>query len=422
MNINSRSAIKITLIYFVFSAIWILGSDSLLLLLSSDIYQFQYISLIKGIFFILTSSLIIYILVKHETQMIAKANLNIDNLSSRDFRTGLYNRKTYLEDISNIDDHIDNICMIIIDINGLKVINEVYSDETGDDVLIYLAKLLKKTFKEKGKVYRIGGDEFVVILNESDATKINNEVDVLYTTILKQEIVKLNFTISLGYSTSHDNVSNIKEIYAIAFDRMLKNKLVEANSSQSSIVASLKATLFERSDETEEHANRIGNYATMIGKKLGLSHSKISELQLLGYLHDIGKVGISDAILFKPGRLTELEMNRMKQHPIIGYKIASGIHQLENVAYTIMTHHERWDGKGYPKGLKKIEIPLLSRIISVVDAYDAMTNDRCYKKAMSKEKAITELIDNAGTQFDPDIVKTFIGLIKESDKNPSHVA
>ena len=126
---------------------------------------------------------------------------------------------------------------------------------------------------------------------------------------------------------------------------------------------------------------------------------------------DIGKIGIDDSVLKKPGKLNDEEWVIMKKHPEIGYRIAKSASELEPIAEYILTHHEKWNGKGYPKGLKGEEIPLLSRILAVVDAYDAMTEDRVYRKAMSKEEAIMEILANAGEQFDPEIAKIFIGII-----------
>jgi len=133
-------------------------------------------------------------------------------------------------------------------------------------------------------------------------------------------------------------------------------------------------------------------------------------------LHDIGKIGIDDKILNKPGKLTEEEWAIMKRHPEIGYRIARASHKLARIADYILTHHERWDGAGYPKGLKGEDIPLLSRILAVADAYDAMTEDRVYRKAMSKEQAVEEIRRNAGTQFDPLIANIFIETILEEVK------
>ena len=167
-------------------------------------------------------------------------------------------------------------------------------------------------------------------------------------------------------------------------------------------------TVYEKSQETEQHAERLATLSTKVGRRLNLIEKDLGELQLLGILHDIGKIGIDDKILNKPGKLSEEEWTVMKRHPEIGYRIARASHKLARIADYIISHHERWDGKGYPKGLKGNDIPLLSRIISVADAYDAMTEDRVYRKAMSKEEAITEIRRNAGFQFDPVIANIFI--------------
>ena len=137
----------------------------------------------------------------------------------------------------------------------------------------------------------------------------------------------------------------------------------------------------------------------------------LNDLEMLAMMHDIGKIGIDDAILKKPGRLTDEEYDIMKSHTTIGYKMATTIPEIEHIAYLILTHHEWYDGKGYPKGLKGEDIPLLSRIIAIIDAYDVMTHDRVYKKAVTKLEAIAELRRCQGTQFDPKLVDTFIDMI-----------
>ena len=135
------------------------------------------------------------------------------------------------------------------------------------------------------------------------------------------------------------------------------------------------------------------------------------ELELLSMLHDIGKIGVDDSILTKFDTLTDAEWREMKKHPEIGYRIAMAAPELKHIAEYILCHHERWDGKGYPQGLTGEEIPVLSRIIAVVDSYDAMTHDRAYRKAISAEDAKTEILNNAGTQFDPKIAKVFVDKI-----------
>ncbi len=174
----------------------------------------------------------------------------------------------------------------------------------------------------------------------------------------------------------------------------------------------MKVSLFEKSNETEAHTNRLYKNCYKIGKKYNLSDDEFNDLELVCLLHDIGKIGITDLILKKPGILNDEEWIEMKKHPEIGFRIAQATPELKKVAKYILHHHEIFDGTGYPKWLKKFQIPLIDRILSVVDSYDAMTNDRTYRKALTKDEAIQELIDNSGTQFDPEIVKIFIEEIK----------
>jgi HD-GYP domain-containing protein (c-di-GMP phosphodiesterase class II) len=169
--------------------------------------------------------------------------------------------------------------------------------------------------------------------------------------------------------------------------------------------------MYERSNETEEHSVRLAKYASMVGKKLSLSLTQLDELELTAMLHDIGKIGVDDNVLKKPGSLTKTEWIQMKRHPEIGYRIAISSPELSHIADFILSHHERWDGEGYPRGLKGTDIPIQARIIAVVDAYDAMTNDRPYRKGLSKKEAIDEIAKNSGIQFDPQIVEAFLAVL-----------
>ena len=192
---------------------------------------------------------------------------------------------------------------------------------------------------------------------------------------------------------------------------MYTHKLVEHQSVHSAIISSLEKALEERDYETEAHVKRIKKLALKLGKELNLSEETLDEVVLLAALHDIGKIFIADSIILKPTSLTKEEWQAIKRHPEVGYRIAASSAELASIAKGILYHHEWWDGKGYPKGLAGESIPLISRIISIVDAYDAMTNDRPYRKALSTEKAIEELKRCAGTQFDPTLVNKFIEII-----------
>lgn len=214
---------------------------------------------------------------------------------------------------------------------------------------------------------------------------------------------------------------NEDSIIKVAEDNTYRYILLPDESLHSSIISSIKTILLEKSQETEEHAQRLVELSKTIGKKMNLTDEQLDELELLSVLHDIGKIGVNDSILNKPGKLTEEEWVEMKKHPENGYRIAMSTPELVSIANYILCHHERWDGKGYPQGLKGPNIPLFSRILAIVDAYDAMTQDRLYRKAITKETAIAEIKRNAGTQFDPEIAEIFIEAFYKKIEDKDHL-
>jgi len=203
---------------------------------------------------------------------------------------------------------------------------------------------------------------------------------------------------------------SFSHISKLAEDYMYRQKLLERESFHSILIETLKISLFERSNETVEHASRLANLSKKLGISMGLSRDELNNLELLSALHDIGKISIDNFILTKPEKLTGDEWLEMRKHPAIGYRIAMASTELRSIAEFILCHHERWDGKGYPQGRSGENIPLLSRIISVVDAYDAMIYDRHYRKALTKEAAFAEIADHSGSQFDPAIAAQFLKL------------
>ncbi|MFW5986272.1 MAG: HD-GYP domain-containing protein, partial [Halanaerobiales bacterium] len=206
-----------------------------------------------------------------------------------------------------------------------------------------------------------------------------------------------------------------QDIYKIlnrAEEKMYQNKLAEGRSAKSNILNTLLATLGEKSHETQAHARRLEELAFKIGKEINLPYLELDRLSLVASLHDIGKIIVPEDILTKPRKLTKEEWNIIKDHPAAGYRICVNTEEFSHVAKEILSHHERWDGSGYPEGVSGEEIPLLARIISIVDAYDVMTNGRSYKDAMTKKMALTEIERCAGSQFDPELANVFIGIMR----------
>lgn len=332
-------------------------------------------------------------------------------LSYTDRLTGLYNRSYFDEKLKDlIENNNENIAIITGDVNGLKIVNDTLGHLEGDKLLIYIANILKQACKEDGFVFRWGGDEFITVLpnaKEHDCVKFIEDVNRLCDNEVNENF---KLSIALGYSFFNKEIE-IEEVLRASENEAYKVKMSSDKSIRKSMLSKLKMTLQIKNLETQEHTERVSNYCLKIGKALNFTKSQLKQLLLVAQLHDIGKIGIPEKILLKPGKLDEVEFEIMKTHSDKGYRLALLLPELSHIAREILTHHERWDGKGYPLGLKGEEIPLNARIIGVVDAFDAITNDRPYQKGKSKEEALEELKKHSGRQFDPHIVEIFCKVI-----------
>ena len=343
-----------------------------------------------------------------------KAEEEIKYLSYFDKLTGLYNRTYFKKQLAEIDKERNlPLSIIMADCNGLKIVNDAFGHDEGDRLLVHTARVLQRACCQEDIVARIGGDEFAIILPKVDQEAAYVVFQRIKEYCAEEKSLVVVPSLAMGIATKTSPDEDINRILKKAEDRMYSAKLSENKSTRSSVVLSLRKTLEERTHETEEHASRLRVLSTELGKRMGLNDSFLTELSLLAHLHDIGKIATPDSILNKPGKLTEEEWAIMKKHSEAGYRIAASSPELAFIADYILSHHERWDGTGYPEQLKHYQIPLQSRIIAVVDAYDAMTNPRVYKKLMTKEEALAELERCAGTQFDPAIVKTFVEMMRE---------
>jgi diguanylate cyclase (GGDEF)-like protein/PAS domain S-box-containing protein len=334
-------------------------------------------------------------------------------LTYHDILTGLYNRRFFEEQIKTLNTNQQMPFSVISgDINGLKLINDALGHNEGDKLLIEVAKILKSCCDKENIVCRTGGDEFCILLPKTDNQSAQLIVDRIIQKCkeYRNEEYKETYyvSIALGHSTKMKIEEPFEKVFKDAEERMYRMKLFEHKSIHSSIISSIKATMFEKSNETEEHSERIAKLSKKLGETLGLNSEALNDLELLATLHDIGKISIDGNILKKIDKLTENEWHEIKKHPEVGYRITNASPELKHISEYILCHHERWDGKGYPQGLSGTNIPILSRILTIVDSYDAMTQDRAYRKAMSKDDAILELLKNAGAQFDPDIVRIFV--------------
>lgn len=348
-----------------------------------------------------------------------KENDEIRYISYHDKLTGLYNRAFFEEELVRLNTTRQYpLTLIIGDCNGLKIANDIFGHMEGDRLLQTIARILKKATRHEDIVARWGGDEFAIILpktNQADGIEIQERILQL---CVEAPFDPIQPSLAMGSATNTEagiKSNDMKDLLKMAEDRMYRHKLMEGRSARNTLLMSIKNMLFEKSYETQEHANRLKDISERFGHAVGLSSFEQEELSLLAILHDVGKVGIPDMILTKPDRLNDEEWGIMKKHSEKGYKLAKSTPELNNIADYILHHHERWDGSGYPSGLHGENIPKLSRILSLVDAYDVMTHSRAYKEAQSKIDALKEIEKCAGSQFDPHLADIFIQIMNAED-------
>lgn len=329
-----------------------------------------------------------------------------------DALTGMHNRRYFEEEFKRLDVARNlPISIIMGDLNGLKLVNDTFGHARGDKLLMKASSAMKTACRCGDIAARWGGDEFVMLLPKTTKEEVEDIVRKILRSCSKMKVGSLNVSVSLGWGTKTEKDESLSKVLKSAEDYMYKHKLAESGSMRGNIIHAIFRTLREKNPRIESHSERVSLLCEQIGAAMSLSAKDINELKVSGLLHDIGKVTIDDRILQKTEKLTEYEWMEIKRHSDIGYRILNTSPDMSDIAVNVLSHHERPDGKGYPRGIYGEEIPLASKIIAVADSYDAMTNDRPYKKIQSKDEAIEELIKNKKTQFDPKIVDLFIEKI-----------
>ncbi|WP_042277728.1 sensor domain-containing diguanylate cyclase/phosphohydrolase [[Clostridium] dakarense] len=337
-------------------------------------------------------------------------------LSYTDSLTGVYNRACFEEkkEALNSSKHLP-IGVIMGDVNGLKFVNDTFGHLEGDKLLKNMTNILRKVTCKNDFIFRWGGDEFIILMPNCDEDKCEQVIKNIIDGCKKVDFELIEMSISLGSSIKHSLEASIYDNLKEAEEKLYRQKFLQERSIRSSIIFSLNQSLNEKNVETEQHTKRLVDYACQIGKRLGFNTSQLDELALVTSLHDIGKIGISEEILLKPEKLTKEEYDIIKTHTEKGYRILQASGELSHVSKGVLAHHERYDGLGYPLGLSKEEIPITSRIVNIVDSYDAMISDRGYNTVKTKSEAIEEIKRCSGTQFDPNIAKIFIEILENEE-------
>ncbi len=358
--------------------------------------------------------------------------------------TGLYNQfyfNNQLEQEVKRNRDGEEFSLLFLDIDHFKKVNDHLGHMEGDRILASVGKLIQENLREQDILARYGGEEFVVLLPDCPVDQSEFIANRIRASIASYPLTNglLPVTVSVGSATFPLNGSNAKSLLFSADTAMYsakaqgRNKVVlsskegtmvdEEQSSEEEIVDGLHvkemiyafaAAMDAKDVYTQKHSETVSRYSGAVAARMGLTEVEIKRIAMAGLLHDVGKIGVPDHILNKPSKLTDEEFEIVKQHPTLGKNILEHISSINDILDYVEYHQERYDGKGYPKGIEKDHIPLGARIVAVADAFHAMTSSRPYRKTpLTLEGAIEELQKNSGTQFDPKVVSVFLEMLNE---------
>ncbi|MCH8051689.1 MAG: diguanylate cyclase [Chloroflexi bacterium] len=359
----------------------------------------------------------------------------MQEVAGRDELTELQNRRFFYErmheELKTAQRLKKPLSILMLDVDDLKLINDEFGHQVGDQVLRSFGRVLNREVGEKNVTARIGGDEFAVILPGADRKEADKIAWRIWDELAKTPVKETaNASIFLGVSVGTGGYpwggETLDEIIHWADAKLYANKLERKGFKHANrngkdegrlvaaVVDVLSSALEIRDTMTHRHARRVARMSAFVAREMKLSEDEVLQIEYAAALHDIGKIGVTDSILFKEEALEADEWQEMRRHSELGYKILNGVDFLRDAAEIVYSHHEYYGGGGYPRGLRGNEIVLGARVFAVVDAYDAMTSRRPYREAMSQDDALEEIMRHAGSQFDPVTVEAFIRMVRRN--------
>ena len=360
--------------------------------------------------------------------------LHLIELAQRDSLTGLWNRRRFEDDlakqIARCRRYGEVAALLVLDLDGFKEVNDTLGHLAGDEVLRALADGLSQRLRASDSAARIGGDEFALLLpnvSDGEARAVAADVAERLSDFVHQHLdCDVHLSLSIGVTLLNDSVAGVSEAFTAADRAMYEDKrragrvstvasevsLGKSSVPRPSSLHLLLTVVQARDSYTATHSREVVTLARAVARRLGLDDAAVREVENTALLHDLGKIALPDAVLRKTGPLTAHERVLMRQHPIVGAQIVSSIPELEHLAPAVRAEHERWDGAGYPDGLAGEAIPLSSRIAFVCDSYHAMTSDRPYRRALSREAAMEEIARESGSQFCPTAAQALLEILR----------
>jgi diguanylate cyclase (GGDEF)-like protein len=368
----------------------------------------------------------------------ARLHEQVQQQAIADPLTGLYNHRHLYErleqELARAKRSRCPVAVLMLDIDSLKLVNDTYGHQVGDEALKLLASVLQSSSRTEDIVGRYGGDEFMVILpeaNTAEAERIGERIQAnLAASYLegKRKDGCVPVRLSMGVACYPSDATVMHELVDLADSALYRSKqrgggrittargrveeLMPADSSAFSAMQGLVSALIQKEPAMRQHVGDVAKYSVLAAAALGLGEKDQNILRRAGWVHDVGKIAVPDGVLLKPGPLNGEEWSLIRQHVEFSITILRGIARLADIVPAVAAHHEWFDGSGYPRGLKGRRIPITARILSVADAYAAMTNDRPYRLAMSRKEAVEELQRGAGIQFDPQVVEAFVQVLE----------
>ncbi len=342
------------------------------------------------------------------TDRVNKQN-EIAHMSYHDRLTGLYNRRFFEEELLRLDTKRNLPLSIAMgDINGLKLLNDSFGHATGDLLIKMVADKIKTGCRSDDISARLSGDEFVIILPQSNREASLKVLERIMSLLDDETIESIKPSISFGCATKKSVDEDITDILKKAEDAMYNHKLKESPAVKRQIIDLIIKRFFRMNPQEALHANRVSENSKKIAMSMNYKPAQVEMIRLAGLLHDVGKIGISDKVLNKKGKLSSDERRELKRHPEIGYHILSATNKFAEIAPVVLAHHEIWNGQGYPKGLKGEEISIPARIIAIANVFDSMTHDRFNNSSVALEEVIAKLNRLKGKEFDAEILEKFL--------------